>query len=124
MSSIGKACLLYAGNRGGKYPANLQELVEKVYLSPEKLDSPRKPKDFNEPSYIYIDGQTAGVHPYNIIVYENPKFCGDKINIPFNDIHVRAMGPAEFLSELQKTYKRLGREMPPASTDNATNATD
>lgn len=113
LSSIGKACVLYANDHEDKYPANLQELVEKGYLSPEKLDSPRRPTDFDEPSYIYITGQTPEMPPDNIIGYENPKFCGDNINVLFNDTHVEPMKPAEFISELQATYERLGRELPP-----------
>lgn len=113
LSAIGKACLIYANDYEEKFPPNLQELVEKVELSPKCLESPRKPKDFDGPSYIYISGQSpVRDHPGNIIVYENPEFCSDKINVLFLDSHVQAMKPDEFLRELEATYKRLGRKMP------------
>jgi len=52
------------------------------------------------------------MHPGNIIAYENPAFCTDKINVLFMDCHVEAMKPDEFLHKLEATYKRLGRKMP------------
>jgi general secretion pathway protein G len=114
LSTIGKALLIYANDHEHQYPPNLQVLVEKGYIKrPEILESPRKPKDFDGPGYIYIAGQsTRTSEPGNIIVYENPEFCSDKINVLFIDTHVEAMKPAEFLERLQETYKRLGREMP------------
>jgi len=112
LSAIGKACLIYANDYEDKFPPNLQELVEKVELSPKCLESPRKPKDFDGPSYIYVSGQTMFMEPGNIIAYENPEFCSDKINVLFLDFHVQAMKPDEFLRELEATYKRLGRKMP------------
>jgi prepilin-type processing-associated H-X9-DG protein len=112
LRGIGKACLIYANDYDDKFPSNLQELVEKVELSPRTLESPRKPKDFDGPSYIYISGQNVTMDPGNILVYENPAFCSDNINVLFVDSHVEAMKPDAFLKELEATYKRLGREMP------------
>jgi hypothetical protein len=112
LSKIGRAMLIYANDYDDQYPPNLQELVEKAELSPGCLESPRKPKGFEGPSYIYVAGQTTAMHPDNILAYENPAFCSDKINVLCNDAHVSAMKPAEFLEKLQATYKRLGREMP------------
>ena len=112
LSVIGKACLIYANDYEEKFPPNLQELVEKADLSSKCLESPRKPKGFDGPSYIYVSGQTVLMEPGNIIAYENPGFCSDKINVLFLDSHVQAMKPDEFLRELEATYKRLGRKMP------------
>jgi len=112
LSAIGKACLIYANDHNETYPANLQVLVEKADLPPMCLISKFKPKDSTEPSYIYIPGQNATMKPQNIIAYENPAFCTDKINVLFNDCHVQAMTPEEFLKELEATYKSLGQKMP------------
>jgi general secretion pathway protein G len=114
LSMIGKALLIYANDYEDQYPPNLQVLVETGYIKrPEILESPRKPKDFDGPGYIYIAGQsTTRSEPGNIIVYENPEFCSDKINVLFIDTHVAAMKPVEFPEKLQATYKQLGREMP------------
>jgi prepilin-type processing-associated H-X9-DG protein len=112
LKQIGLACAMYANDHNDIFPPNLQVLVEKGYLKPDILESPRKPKDFDGPSYIYISGQTMKMDPSNILVYENPQFCSDKVNILFLDSHVEMMKPDEFLSKLEATYKRLGREMP------------
>jgi len=112
LGAIVKACLIYANDYDDKFPPNLQELAKITDLSPETFESPRKPKDFEGPSYIYISGQTTSMPPDNIVVYENPEFCSDSINVLFIDTHVETMKPEAFLQKLEETYKRLGREMP------------
>jgi len=123
LRGIGKACLIYANDYEDKFPPNLQELVEKVELSPKTLESPIKPKDFAGPSYIYISGQNTSMPPDNILVYENPEFCSDVINVLFIDCHVEAMKPDAFLKDLEATYKRLGREMPDIKFKDSTRPT-
>jgi len=111
LRQIGISLALYASENEGKFPADWQQL--NAFLLNQKLpESPRKPKDFDGPSYIYIAGQTTKMEPGNIIAYENPVFCIDRINVLFLDYHVEAMNPDEFLRKLEATYKRLGREMP------------
>ena len=58
LSGIGKTCLIYANDHDDKLPPDLQTLVKEVELSPKSLESKRKPKDFDGPSFIYIPGQT------------------------------------------------------------------
>jgi len=113
LSGIGKACVIYANDdERGRYPPRLEKLVELEYITTKQLESPLKPNGFDGPSYIYVEGQNTGMDPGNIVAYDNPAFCSDKINVLFMDGHVKAMKPAEFLQELEATYKRLGREMP------------
>ena len=113
LSGIGKSCIIYANDDpDGRFPPNLQKLVELDYISAKQLESPLKPKGFAGPSYIYVTGQNSAMNPGNVVAYENPAFCSDKINVLFIDCRVRVMKPAEFLWELEATYKRLGREMP------------
>jgi prepilin-type processing-associated H-X9-DG protein len=112
LSGIGKACLIYANDYDDKLPPDLQALVEKVELSPKYLESPRKPPGFDGPSYIYIAGQTVAMEPGNIVAYENPEFCSDKINVLYLDSHVAAETREDFLENLEATYERLGRPMP------------
>jgi len=112
LSAIGKACLIYANDHDGKYPDNLQQLVEKADLPPKCLTSKFVPKASPEPAYIYISGQDAKMHPGNIIAYDNPKFCPDGVNVLFNDAHVEWVKREKFLKILEETYKSLGREMP------------
>ncbi|MBL7154779.1 MAG: hypothetical protein ISS79_13775 [Phycisphaerae bacterium] len=112
LSGIGKACLIYANDYDDKLPPNLEELIEKCELSPKSLESPRKPKDFDGPSYIYIAGQTTSDEPGNIVAYENPAFLSDGTNVLYLDCHTAFVKPDQFLRDLEATYKRLGREMP------------
>jgi len=118
LKQIGLALAMYAEDHDGKFPADLQQLIT-PYLGDAKrakkvLTSPRKPKWFEGPNYIYIDGQSANIKSVAdyIVVYENPEFCRDKINALFLDFHVEAMKPARFLRALEATYKRLSREIP------------
>ncbi|MHC4755906.1 MAG: hypothetical protein ACYTBP_12260 [Planctomycetota bacterium] len=111
--SIGKAMLAYSADYEGVFPPNLEILAEKGYIDREMLESKRKPRGFDGPSFIYITGQSGSMSPQNVIVYENPQFCSkDKIAVLFVDCHVQAMDKKEFLEELKATYNRLGREMP------------
>ena len=97
----------------GKLPERLEAV--KPYCPDSKVfESPRKPKGFDGPSYIYIQHETEnirGAH-YYIVVYENPEFCNDKIPALFLDYSVREMSREEFLRAMEKTYKFLGKEMP------------
>ncbi len=112
LSAIGRGIMIYANENNDKYPDNLQELIEIADLPPKTLESPRKPKGFDGPSYIYITGQSPNSYSYNILAYENPAFCSDKINVLFIDSHVQAMKLEEFAKELKATYERLDREIP------------
>jgi len=112
LSGIGKACLIYANDYDDKLPPNLEVLIEKAELSPKYLESPRKPKGFDGPSYIYIAGQTTANEPGNIVAYENPAFSSEGLNVLFMDCHVEWMKADDFLRDLDATYKRLGREIP------------
>ncbi len=112
LSGIGKALLIYANDYDDQFPPDLQELIKKVELTPKHLESPRKPKDFDGPSYIYITGQNTSMYPGNIVVYENPEFSSEGLNVLFLDTHVEWMKKDDFMRELKETYERLGREMP------------
>lgn len=115
LRQIALGCLLYAEENERKLPPNLQVLVEKGYIKkPEILESPRKPKAFKGPSYVYIPGLETRIDKTHVIIiaYENPAFCSDRISAAFLDGHVKAMDQAEFMERLKETYKQLGREMP------------
>ncbi len=112
LSAIGKAMLIYANDYDDQFPPNLQELVEKEELDPRALESKRKPKNFDGPSYIYVTGQNTSMDPRNILVYENPEYCTEGLNVLYMDSHVGWTKPDEFMQELKATYERLGREMP------------
>jgi hypothetical protein len=113
LSGIGKACVVYANDDPeGRFPPNLEILIEMDYCSAKQLESPSKPKGFEGPSYIYIAGQTAATYPGNILVYENPAYCYEGVNVVHVDTHVQWLRQAEFMKALKETYERLGRAMP------------
>jgi prepilin-type processing-associated H-X9-DG protein len=111
LKQIGLALIMYADDNNDNLPADLQA-AQKHLSNPQALESPRKPKDFSGPSYIYIPGQTLKMDAQNVLAYENPEFSGDKINALFLDGHVEAMKPDQFRKALEATYKRLGKPMP------------
>jgi prepilin-type processing-associated H-X9-DG protein len=111
LKQIGLALVSYAEEHQGNLPADLEQT--KLYLGgSEALNSPRKPKDFDGPSYIYVAGQTTKMDSHNVVAYENPGFCTDRINVLFLDGHVEAMKPQAFRDVLKATYERLGKPMP------------
>lgn len=112
LSCVGKACWIYADDHDDRLPPDLDVLVAEADLAPKCLESKRRPKDFDGPSYIYIPGQTLSMNPGNFVAYENPQFCEDGINVLHLDGHVEFMKPQQFREELKATYERLGREMP------------
>ena len=113
LNGIGKACIVYANDDPeGRFPPNLEILIEKDYCTAKQFESPLKPKGFEGPSYIYIAGQTAAMDPGNILVYENPAYCYEAVNVVYLDTHVQWLRQAEFLDVLKRTYERLGRAVP------------
>jgi prepilin-type processing-associated H-X9-DG protein len=112
LASIGKVFIIYANDNNDVYPPDLKTLVEKADLSPKCLESSRKPKDFTGPSFTYIPGQNSMMDAGNVLVYENPEFCRDGVNVLFNDGHVEFMKPEEFKKAFEETYKRLGKPAP------------
>ncbi|HML76129.1 MAG TPA: hypothetical protein PKB02_16685, partial [Anaerohalosphaeraceae bacterium] len=109
LKQIGIACIMYADDNDDKFPPNLE--AAKEYLGTDKvLESPRKPKDFTGPSYIYIPGQTTKSPIGNILAYEAPECSRDgKINVLFLDGHVEIMSLADFHKKLDETNANLGR---------------
>jgi len=110
-------CITYADAHKGKIPNSLEDI--KPYMKGGTLpESPRKPKDFDGPSYVYVEA-LAGKNfnefkrPFEyVIVYENPAFCQDEISVGFLDVHILKMTLPAFRQALEDTYKKLGVPMP------------
>jgi len=116
LKQIGLALHMYADTHDGKFPSDLEAV--KSYLANSTMpESPRKPKDFEGPSYIYVPDQSQSGDPGNIVAYENPEFAGDDIVALFLDGHVEKMSSDRFQSELEATYENLGRPMPGQGTE-------
>ncbi len=113
LKQLGLAVIMYADENDGKYPPDLAT-VKRYYLDDQVMESPRKPKGFDGPSYIYIAGHSAKTdRPAEmIVIYENPKICDEGANVVFLDGHVEFMRPWEFRRALEKTYEALGKEVP------------
>ncbi|MEN6308083.1 MAG: hypothetical protein ABFD91_10040 [Anaerohalosphaeraceae bacterium] len=108
LKQIGLACIMYADDNNNQFPPNLE--AAKKYLKTNKvLESPRKPKDFTGPSYIYVAGQTTSSPIGNILAYEAPECSRDgKINVLFLDGHVEIMPLADFHKKLDQTKANIG----------------
>jgi prepilin-type processing-associated H-X9-DG protein len=123
LRQLGLAIIMYADDHDGKLPDNLEQAKD-YYKDSKVLESPLKPKDFDGPSYIYIPGhkvsdqspprhKTRDQSPATkIVIYENPAYLKDEVNVVFLDGHVEKMQKESFLNALKATYKQLGREMP------------
>ena len=113
LKQIALALMMYADDHDGRFPDDLQA-ARSYFGSSKVLESPRKPKGFEGESYIYINGQSLQIDSpaTQILVYENPEFCDDKISAAFMDGHVESMSRNRFLKAIEQTYKRLGRPVP------------
>ena len=117
--AICRGCVLYADAHEQKIPNSLEEL--KSFLGGRiLLESPRAPKDFDGSGYIYVKAlggrdfrKFRPAYEY-VIVYENPAFCEDYINVGFLDGHEERMTLPAFRKALEDTYKKLGKPMPEA----------
>ncbi|MBN2181123.1 MAG: hypothetical protein JW715_04355 [Sedimentisphaerales bacterium] len=111
LKQLGVATIMYANEHDDNLPENFDQMNK--YIGGSKvLESPLKPKDFTGPSYILVTGQNVSMDPGNIVIYENPAYCSDRINVLFLDCHVEQMQKDRFLRTLKETYERLDREMP------------
>ncbi len=110
LKQMGIAVMMSADEHEGRMPQSLDDL-KKYGVDAKVLRLPYLPKNSNEPGYIYIAGQTVK-SPQNILVYENPKFREDGVNVLFGDGHVQFLRPEDFREQLAETCKRLGQEAP------------
>ncbi|MBN1359764.1 MAG: hypothetical protein JW993_04190 [Sedimentisphaerales bacterium] len=113
LRQLAVALHMYANDHDNKFPERLEQM-QSYYRDAKVTESPRKPKGFTGPSYIYVPGLSANAPSTQdtVVIYENPEFGLDTILVAFLDGHVEAMKPDAFRKALEATYKRLGREMP------------
>jgi prepilin-type processing-associated H-X9-DG protein len=114
LKGTGMALHMYADKHNGAFPKELNDLVKDpdAGLSPKSLVYKGKPEGFKGPDYIYVTGQDNKAPAGSVLVYENPGYCKDKLNVLFLDGHVELMPKGKFKAELKKTYDRLGQPMP------------
>jgi hypothetical protein len=111
LKQIGVAIQLYAADHNDAYPPDLNALNR--YVPQKVLESPFKDKNFKGPSYIYIPDQSKKSSPDNVVAYENPAFDGQSMLVLHVDGHVQFMNKRDFQQALERTYKNLGKPVPP-----------
>jgi len=113
LRQIGLVLYMYAQDNDGRFPKDFDEPNE-YYKDASIFESPRKPEDFDGPSYIYVPGHSQDTEKSGdyVLAYENPEFCEDKIGVLFLDAHVESVEPDRFLELLEATYELLDKEMP------------
>lgn len=114
LKSIGLACLVYSDDHNGKFPSDLEVLLKEAGLNPKILESPypRGGMLTSGPDYIYIAGQDTTCSPQNVLVYDNPTFSRDEMNVLYVDGHVEAVDLAKLRDKVTKTYENLKRPIP------------
>lgn len=107
LRGIGMGMHIYANDHAGKFPENLEVLIDEGMITRPTLNSPRDRE--GKVSYVYISGQSEKDDPRNIVAYE--RIIGDEgTNVLFVDGHVEWMSLDRFKQALLETYQRLGRE--------------
>jgi len=105
-------CKIHANEHDGKFPPNMQVLIDAGEMTPKQLVNPRVKNADAKDHYIYVPGHTEDSPPDLVVIYENPAYVDEGINIGYTD------GPAEFvrgeaaLEKVRDTYKRMGLEVP------------
>jgi len=110
LKGLGVACHVHANDYDGNFPPTLETLCETADVSPKYLESPRKPKGFDGPSFIYISGQRIDSPSRNVLAHENPAFCNDKmISVLYVDGSVEVLSQDKLEEQLAATRPRLGQ---------------
>ena len=99
MRNLGMACIEYAGDHKGEFPAKLEQLVGSNGMTAEKLaklvSSPDKPNA--PPAILYRRPRAGKDGGTEIILYEAPEQRRDgKVAAGFTDGHAQIMTQAEF----------------------------
>jgi prepilin-type processing-associated H-X9-DG protein len=121
---MGEACLLYANDHAGKYPANVADLLDQaldphIFLCPAsnttlpanyatmaRADLARWLTDHGD--YVYCGaGLTTGADPAQIVVYEKPEDHKTGMNILFADSHVEFKQMADAVQLIRSQHKTV-----------------
>jgi prepilin-type processing-associated H-X9-DG protein len=106
------SCIIYANDNDGKFPTELNILITEMDIASDTLESPLKPSYSAEPDYILVPGLTTESPPDSILVYTNPAFLCNEINVAYVDGHVEKLNKDAFIKQLERTYKNLNKPMP------------
>ncbi len=121
MKQIVMGLIIYSENYNDILPEDLdnEELVKIMGFSSMEnasnvFENPRKPPEFTGPGYIYIPhGKVDANNPDKLaVIYDNPQFCKDGVNVGFLDGHVEYLKKDKFQSIIKHTYERLNQPPP------------
>lgn len=111
LRQLGPALLTYAEQNEGWLPPTLDALMDEGMIDAQRLVSPLEPGGGY--SYVYIDGQSYNMDPYNIVAYENPANHGHAGTVVlFLDSHVEWMDTNTLERRLRETLERLSHDGP------------
>ncbi|MBN1512222.1 MAG: hypothetical protein JXB13_09430 [Phycisphaerae bacterium] len=105
-------CKIYANENDDKFPPNMQVLIDTGEMTPRQLVNPRVRNADAKDHYIYIPGHTEASPPDLVVIYENPAYVDEGINIGYVDGHVEFVRGEAALERVRDTYKRMGLEVP------------
>lgn len=113
LRQVGVSSYTYAIEHQGKFPDNIWVLLEEGGLVAETLRSPLEVDEDARCSYIYIGGQSDTGDPTCVLAYEKPvNHDHEGTNVLYLDSHVEWVKMDRLRRDLERTYERLGREMP------------
>jgi hypothetical protein len=97
------ASLIWAEEHKGKFPPDLQTLVEANKLKPELLVNPLRP-ELGKKGYVYLRPEVSvnKVDPMRIVIYEAHEKGCEGVSAGFADGHVEWMAYDRFREQLEK----------------------
>lgn len=113
LKEIGLASHIYASEHGDRFAPSLETLASETALNPKVLTSPyRKSEESTGPDYYYLGGQSTAMPSQNVLAFDNPRLCMERINVLYVDGRVVAESPEDFKTALKRTLDHLKRPVP------------
>jgi prepilin-type processing-associated H-X9-DG protein len=106
------SCKIYANENAGKFPPNMQVLIDAGDVTPRQFVNPRAGSPDAKDHYIYIPGHTESSPSDLVVIYENPAYVDEGLNIGFADGHVEFVRGEASLEKVRDTYTRMGLAVP------------
>ena len=103
MKGISHSCHFYANDHDGRFPPDLQTLIDEGGISELQLRCWR-----TGVAFVYVAGQTSSSDRRNVLLYDpRGNHASEGIDVLFADSRFERMSPAAFEAALAATKKRL-----------------